>query len=40
MRVIDYIIFYILQAKELNLVASAAKDVGLKCPVTFQTQTM
>nr|XP_048317833.1 uncharacterized protein LOC107434052 isoform X2 [Ziziphus jujuba var. spinosa] len=28
------------KAKELNLVANAAKDVGLKCPVTFQRQTM
>nr|XP_024922770.1 uncharacterized protein LOC107433423 isoform X2 [Ziziphus jujuba var. spinosa] len=28
------------KATDLNFVASAAKDVGLKCPVTFQTQTM
>ncbi|XP_048317842.2 uncharacterized protein LOC107435791 isoform X5 [Ziziphus jujuba] len=28
------------KAKELNLVASAAKGVGLKCPVTFHRQTM
>ncbi|XP_048327865.1 probable 3-hydroxyisobutyrate dehydrogenase, mitochondrial isoform X2 [Ziziphus jujuba] len=27
-----------LMAKDLNLAASAAKAVGLKCPVTFQTQ--
>ncbi|KAH7534029.1 hypothetical protein FEM48_Zijuj04G0194300 [Ziziphus jujuba var. spinosa] len=28
------------QAKDRNLVAGAAKEVGLKCLVTFQTQTM
>lgn len=34
------IIFCMMQAKDLNLAATSAKEVGLQCPLTYQAQEM
>lgn len=34
------IIFCIMQAKDLNLAATSAKEVGIQCPLTYQAQEM
>lgn len=30
----------LMQAKDLSLAAASAKEVGLKCPLTFQAEDM
>lgn len=32
--------FLLVQAKDLNLAAASAKDIGFKCPLTSQAEKM
>lgn len=38
--VTDFPVLLCVQAKDLNLAAASAKDIGFKCPLTSQAEKM